>query len=74
VLQARRGQIDAFWRGPGAQLRVILDSTRQDVRTILDSSQRVTFDSIQAEQRRRAEARFRSRGGEAGAGAGRERR
>jgi hypothetical protein len=52
IFRVRRAQIDAFWRGPGRQLGVILDSTSADVRAVLDSSQRATFDVMQHEFRR----------------------
>jgi hypothetical protein len=52
VFASRRGQIDAFWRGPGRQLRAILDSTGADVRAVLDSGQRVKLDSINAQRHR----------------------
>ena len=45
----RRAQIDTFWQGPGRRLRSILDSTAVDVRAVLDSSQRATFDAMQME-------------------------
>jgi hypothetical protein len=49
IFRARRAQIDSFWRGPGLRLREILDSTAVDVRGVLDSAQRVTFDAMQRE-------------------------
>ena len=67
VFQSQRGQIDAFWRGPGSELRAIVDSTRAGVRAVLDSGQRVALDSIEARRRRRGQE-------SAGGGAGRSRR
>ena len=52
IFARRRVEIDAFWKGPGQQLRAILDSTRADVRAVLDSSQRVTYDSLPDPSRR----------------------
>ena len=52
ILLARRGQIDAFWRGPGQSLRSILDSTRADVRAVLTPEQRARFDAAHAEHDR----------------------
>lgn len=46
IFAARRAQIDAFWDGPGQRLRAIIDSTRLDVRGVLDSSQRAEFDAM----------------------------
>lgn len=58
ILGARRTEIDAFWRGPGAQLRTILDSAGADVRAVLTPAQRATFDSARAERQRRMRERF----------------
>ena len=52
IFARRRVEIDAFWRGPGQQLRAILDSTRADVRSVLDSAQRATYDSLPDPSRR----------------------
>ncbi len=65
VLEARRGEIDGFWRGPGRSLRVILDSTRADVRAVLTPEQRARFDSAHAEHER-----FRARFGPGRGGMG----
>lgn len=48
IFTASRTQIAAFWDGPGAQLKQIIDSTGLKVRTVLDSTQRVEFDRMQA--------------------------
>lgn len=58
VLVARRGEIDAFWRGPGQTLRGILDSTRADVRVVLTPEQRARFDAAHAEHERRMRGRI----------------
>ncbi len=58
VLVSRRGEIDAFWRGPGQSLRAILDSTRADVRAVLTPEQRARFDSAHAAHERRMRERF----------------
>lgn len=47
IFAARRSQIGAFWDGPGARLRQIVDSTSVDIRGVLDSLQRVEFDKLQ---------------------------
>lgn len=62
ILGARRAEIDAFWRGPGQQLRAILDATGADVRAVLTPAQQATFDSARAEHQRRVRGRF-GRGG-----------
>lgn len=46
IFHARRAQIAAFWRGPGRQLGMILDSTGSDIRAVLDSTQRVKYDEM----------------------------
>lgn len=72
VLRARRGQIEGFWRGPGQELRAILDSTRADVRAALTPEQRSRFDAAHAEHERRMRGRFGPPGaGLPGAGSGR---
>jgi hypothetical protein len=58
ILGARRSEIDAFWRGPGQQLRAILDATGADVRAVLTPAQQATFDSARAAHGRRARGRF----------------
>lgn len=68
VLQARRGQIEGFWRGPGQALRTILDSTRADVRAALTPEQRSRFDAAHAEHERRMRSRFGPSVGTPGAG------
>lgn len=74
ILDAHRGQVEAFWQGPGRQLRVILDSTRADVRTVLTPAQRALLDSAEQAERARRERMSRerfgrgaARGGSAGA-------
>lgn len=52
VLERRRGQLAAFWSGPGTQLRAIVDSTRDEVRAVLTPAQRAVYDSIGARRRR----------------------
>ena len=60
IFGARRGQIDAFWRGPGQALRAILDSTQADVRAVLTPEQRVKYDAHRREEdARRAKRRGR---------------
>ena len=51
ILAKRRVQIDSFWNGPGHALRVIMDSTRQEVRSVLTPEQRARFDKLRAERR-----------------------
>ena len=57
ILQRRRVQLERFWAGPGQQLRLVVDSTRNEVRAILTPAQRATYDSLLAERRRREHAR-----------------
>lgn len=58
ILTARRAQIDAFWRGPGQELRRVLDATAADVRAVLTPAQQAAFDSARAEHQRRMRERF----------------
>lgn len=44
VFARRRVQIDSFWNGPGRALRAIMDSTRDEVRSVLTPEQRARFD------------------------------
>ncbi|AHG92909.1 hypothetical protein J421_5374 (plasmid) [Gemmatirosa kalamazoonensis] len=48
AVKRRQPQVEAFWRGPGQQLRTILDSMHADVRAALDPAHRAAFDSIPA--------------------------
>jgi Spy/CpxP family protein refolding chaperone len=56
ILARRRAEMDAFWRGPGLQLRAIVDSTREDIRAVLTPDQRAKMDR-RHEQFRRERAR-----------------
>jgi Spy/CpxP family protein refolding chaperone len=53
VFARRRVQIDSFWKGPGRSLRAIMDSTRQEVRSVLTPEQRARFDKLRMEGRPR---------------------
>jgi Spy/CpxP family protein refolding chaperone len=53
VFARRRVQIDSFWRGPGRSLRAIMDSTREEVRSVLTPEQRARFDRRHMEGRPR---------------------
>ena len=57
ILERRRVQLEKFWAGPGQQLRLVVDSTRNEVRAILTPAQRATYDSLLSERRRREHAR-----------------
>jgi hypothetical protein len=51
VFARRRVQVDSFWNGPGRSLRAIMDSTRQEVRSVLTPEQRAMFDRRHMEGR-----------------------
>jgi Spy/CpxP family protein refolding chaperone len=53
VFARRRVQVDSFWKGPGRSLRAIMDSTRQEVRSVLTPEQRAKFDRRHMEGRPR---------------------
>ena len=53
VFARRRVQIDSFWKGPGKSLRAIMDSTRDEVRSVLTPEQRAKFDRRHMEGRPR---------------------
>ncbi|HET7458052.1 MAG TPA: hypothetical protein VFJ74_10380 [Gemmatimonadaceae bacterium] len=57
ILQRRRVQLERFWAGPGQQLRLVVDSTRDEVRGVLTPSQRAVYDSMLTERRKRERAR-----------------
>ena len=61
ILGARRSEIDAFWRGPGQELRRLLDATAADVRAVLTPPQQARFDSARARHQERMRARFQGR-------------
>ncbi len=71
IFATRRMQIGAFWDGPGARLRQIVDSTTVDIRAVLDSTQRLAFDKMQQRQGRRPDG-FMGGPGRPGHGGGRE--
>jgi hypothetical protein len=52
IFAATRTDVAAFWEGPGARLRQIIDSTSVKVRSVLDSTQRVEFDKMQLRRQR----------------------
>jgi hypothetical protein len=52
VIKRRQPQIEAFWKGPGQQLRAILDSMHADVRAAIDPQHRAAFDSLPRPGRR----------------------
>lgn len=52
VVARRRPQVDAFWNGPGAQLRGIMDSMRVEMRAAMDPAHRAAFDSLPVPGRR----------------------
>jgi hypothetical protein len=53
IFAKRRVEIDSFWKGPGKSLRAIMDSTREDVRSVLTPEQRARFDRRHEEGRPR---------------------
>jgi hypothetical protein len=53
IFARRRVQIDSFWKGPGKSLRSIMDSTRDEVRSVLTPEQRARFDKRHLEGRPR---------------------
>ena len=57
ILERHRGELDRFWAGPGQQLRVIVDSTRNEIRAVLTPTQRAKYDSMLTERRRREHER-----------------
>lgn len=57
VMERRKPQMDAFWEGEGRKLRAIVDSTRAEVREVLDAGQRVRYDSLRALNKKERERR-----------------
>jgi hypothetical protein len=51
IFAKRRVEIDSFWNGPGRALRAIMDSTREDVRSVLTPEQRARFDKRHMQRR-----------------------
>jgi hypothetical protein len=51
IFARRRVQVDSFWKGPGRSLRAIMDSTRDEVRSVLTPEQRERFDRRHKERR-----------------------
>lgn len=65
IFAASRAEVAAFWDGPGARLRQIIDSTSVKVRAVLDSSQQAEFDKMQS-RRQRMRGPWEGRGGHGG--------
>ncbi len=52
VVSRRRAQIEAFWAGPGQQLRSIMDSMHAEMRAQMTPEHRAAFDSLPDPRRR----------------------
>lgn len=60
ILQIGREKLDAFWKETGPGYRALVDSTRAQVRAVMNPEQRARYDELRAARR----ARYRN--GEAG--------
>lgn len=56
ILQARRKQMDAFWKEYGPRMEQIVDSARAEIRNVLTEEQRAELDRRRAERKARREA------------------
>lgn len=61
ILAERRIQTEAFWDSAGPTLQGIMAETRQEVRAVLDTSQRAEYDRIREERRAKREREDNSR-------------
>jgi hypothetical protein len=57
IFATTRADVAAFWDGPGARLKSIIDSTGIKVRSVLDSAQKVEFDKIEKGRARGGDGR-----------------
>lgn len=55
ILARRRGQTESFWDSAGPRLRVLMDSTRAEIRAVLTPEQRAEYDRLREERRRERE-------------------
>lgn len=46
IFARRHAEVSTFWKGPGQQLRRIVDSTRAEIRAVLTPAQRREFDRM----------------------------
>lgn len=60
ILQARREQMDAFWKEYGPRMEQIVDSARAEIRNVLTDEQRAELDRRRAERKARREAHEKS--------------
>jgi Spy/CpxP family protein refolding chaperone len=55
IMERRRGEVDAFWKQHGPQLRAITDSARAEIRSVLTPEQRALEEQFRAERRKHYE-------------------
>jgi Spy/CpxP family protein refolding chaperone len=53
ILTRRREQADIFWQESGPRLRVLMDSTRAEIRNVLTPEQRAEYDRHRQERKER---------------------
>ncbi|CAN5335448.1 hypothetical protein BH24GEM2_BH24GEM2_06180 [soil metagenome] len=51
IMERRRAQMGVFWENEGSRLRVLVDSTRNEVRSVLTPGQRAEYDRLRAERK-----------------------
>jgi Spy/CpxP family protein refolding chaperone len=51
ILEKRRKEADALWQAQKPMLRSIVDSTREEIRTLLTPEQRAVYDRLREERR-----------------------
>lgn len=57
IMERRREQTSAFWENEGARLRVLVDSTRNEIRAVLTPEQRAEYDRLRAQRKAARETR-----------------
>ncbi len=62
IVERRRAQREDFWNNEGRRMRAIMDSTREEIRGVMNPTQRAEYDRLVAAQRAREAARDSARG------------
>ncbi|HEX5725776.1 MAG TPA: hypothetical protein VFX98_09950 [Longimicrobiaceae bacterium] len=61
IMERRRTETEAFWNQEGVRMRAIVDSTREEIRTVLTPEQRARYDQLRAEHKERRKAEHAAR-------------
>jgi Spy/CpxP family protein refolding chaperone len=57
IMDRRRALTDSLWQTDGRRIRAAVDSTREEIRALLDPEQRAEYDRLRAEHAEKRRAR-----------------